>query len=65
MFPKTETYPNIPYALLNKEHLVYDLIYNPKETLFLQKAGIKGCLIKNGYEMLTIQANASWKIWNK
>jgi len=65
MFPKTETYPNIPYTLLNKEHLVYDLIYNPKETLFLQKARIKGCLIKNGYEMLTIQANASWKIWNK
>ena len=65
MFPKIETYPNIPYDLLNKEHLVYDLIYNPTETLFLQKAKIKGCLIKNGYEMLTIQANESWKIWNK
>ena len=56
--------PNIPYDHLNKNHLVYDLIYNPKETLFLKKAKQKKCIIKNGLEMLYIQAEESWKIWN-
>ena len=64
MNPNSQTFPNIKYDLLNKKHLVYDLIYNPKETLFLQKAKNKGCQIKNGNEMLKIQANESWTIWN-
>jgi shikimate dehydrogenase len=63
MFPNIESCPDIPYEHINKEHLVFDLIYNPEETLFLKKAKTKGCEIKNGLEMLKTQANESWKIW--
>jgi shikimate dehydrogenase len=63
MFPNIESYPDIPYQHINKEHLVFDLIYNPEENRFLKKAKTKGCEIKNGLEMLEIQANESWKIW--
>jgi len=44
--------------------LLYDLIYKPEETLFLKKGKAKGCSIKNGYEMLILQAEENWKIWN-
>lgn len=64
MYPATDTAPEIPYEYLTKEHLLYDLVYNPEETLFLQKGKQQGATIKNGYEMLILQAEASWQIWN-
>lgn len=62
-FPKTDQCPAIPYEALNSDHLLYDLIYNPEETLFLQKGKEKGATIKNGYEMLILQADKNWEIW--
>lgn len=50
--------------MLNSKHLLYDLVYNPELTLFLKKGLEKGCKIKNGLEMLEMQAEESWKIWN-
>lgn len=64
MYPATDTAPEIPYQYLTKEHLLYDLVYNPEETLFLQKGKQQGATIKNGYEMLILQAEVSWQIWN-
>ena len=64
MYPNINDFPKIPYHVLSKEHLAYDLIYNPKETIFLKKAKEMECKIKNGFEMLKIQAEESWKIWN-
>ena len=64
MFPKTDICPDIPYRLLTKEHLLYDLVYNPAKTLFLQKGEERGAAIKNGEEMLMLQAEESWRIWN-
>ncbi|QMU63778.1 MAG: shikimate dehydrogenase [Flavobacteriaceae bacterium] len=63
-YPKLEDCPDIPYAYLTDKHLLYDLIYNPEETLFLAKGKAKGSSVKNGYEMLEKQAEASWYIWN-
>ena len=65
MYPKIDLSPNILYEFINNKHLAYDLIYNPSETVFLKKAKNNGSKIKNGYEMLKIQADESWKIWNK
>lgn len=65
MFPLTGNFPAIPYQFLNKAHLLYDLIYNPRETLFLQKGKAYGADTKNGYDMLIAQAEASWNIWTK
>ncbi len=65
LFPDTESCPNIPYRYIGKDHLLYDLIYNPEESLFLSKGKEMGAQIKNGKEMLIIQAEESWKIWNK
>ncbi|MBI9053104.1 MAG: shikimate dehydrogenase [Bacteroidales bacterium] len=64
MFPETDKYPNIPYKLVSSKHILYDLIYNPNQTVFLKKGQEQGAVIKNGLEMLKIQANYSWKIWN-
>lgn len=64
MYPKVNEYPNIPYEFLTPKHLLYDLIYNPEETLFLKKGKEKGAQIKNGLEMLKLQAEKSWEIWN-
>lgn len=64
MSPNTETMPPIDYELLGPDHYVYDLIYNPARTMFLQKAEMRGSSIKNGLEMLHVQAEKSWKIWN-
>ncbi|HMX81597.1 MAG TPA: shikimate dehydrogenase, partial [Ferruginibacter sp.] len=64
-FPEVETYPDIPYSFLSKNHLLYDLVYNPAKTVFLQKGEAAGAAIKNGYEMLLIQAEESWRIWNE
>ena len=65
MFPKIDEAPNIPYDLINKSHLCYDLIYNPEETKFLKLSRVHGARTKNGLEMLYLQAHESWKIWNK
>ena len=64
MHPKTDNIPPIDFDQISSEHFVYDLIYNPARTLFLQKAEMHGATIKNGLEMLHVQAEKSWKIWN-
>lgn len=64
MSPNTNTCPPIDYDLLTPDHYIYDLIYNPARTLFLQKAEMRNAHIKNGLEMLHIQAEKSWAIWN-
>ena len=65
MFPHTDEYPAIPYQLLSPDHLLYDLEYNPLETMFLKKGKERGCIIKNGLEMLHLQAIASWEFWHE
>ena len=64
MVPDTESYPPIPYELISAQHLLYDCVYNPEETLFLRKGKAQGARIKNGMEMLKEQAKAAWEIWN-
>ena len=65
MFPKVDACPDIPYHLLSSRHLLYDLVYNPEETLFLKRGAQQGATIKNGLEMLHLQALASWEFWNE
>ncbi|CAN5729724.1 shikimate dehydrogenase [soil metagenome] len=64
MYPNNDQAPDIPYQFLSPRHYLYDLVYKPEKTLFLQKGEAAGAIIQNGYEMLLIQAEASWKIWN-
>ncbi len=64
MYPNIAEAPFIPYDALTIKHFLFDLIYNPAKTLFLEKGEEKGATIKNGYEMLVIQADESWRIWN-
>lgn len=64
-FPEVMLAPELPYHFISKQHLVYDLIYNPQETLFLKKCRENGASIKNGLQMLEIQAEEAWKIWNE
>ncbi len=63
MFPKSESYPDIPYRAIGSKHLLYDLVYNPEKTLFLSKGEAQGAVIKNGLEMLVKQADAAYSIW--
>ena len=63
MHPYENEYPNIPYEYLSKEHLLYDCIYNPERTLFLQKGEKMGCQVKNGLEMLHRQADEAWGVF--
>ena len=65
MSPDTGDCPPIPYGHITSAHYLFDLIYNPSETLFLQKGKNAGARIKNGADMLVIQAEESWKIWNR
>jgi shikimate dehydrogenase len=65
MTPNNDKCPEIPYQFLSEKHLLFDLIYNPAETLFLQKGREAGAQTKNGHEMLITQAEANWKIWNQ
>lgn len=65
MFPNVNACPDIPYDLLTPNHLLYDLLYNPDETLFMKKGKEKGATVKNGLEMLLLQAFAAWEIWHK
>ena len=64
MYPNVDIAPNIPYDAITNQHLLYDLIYNPAETQFLTKGKIRGAQTKNGLEMLYLQAERSWEIWN-
>ena len=64
-FPKTGEFPPLPYEFFTPKHLAFDLIYNPEETQFLQKAKTNGAMTKNGYDMLVFQAEKSWRIWNE
>ena len=63
-YPKVNDFPKIPYEYLNANYLLFDLIYNPNETKFLAYGKAKNAQTKNGLEMLQIQAEESWKIWN-
>jgi shikimate dehydrogenase len=64
-YPKVNECPDVPYQFITDKHLLYDVVYNPSETLFLKKGKEKGASIKNGEEMLIGQAVAAWKIWNE
>lgn len=64
MYPHVNEAPNLNYEALTDKHHLYDLIYNPAETLFLTKGKERGASIQNGLEMLHLQAEASWEIWN-
>jgi shikimate dehydrogenase len=64
MYPNIDAYPDIPYERLTPEHVLFDLIYNPTETKFLALGRSKGATIKNGLQMLHLQADRSWEIWN-
>ena len=64
-YPNINEKPMIPYQFLTSKHLLYDLIYNPVETAFLIEGKKRGTQVKNGLEMLELQAEESWRIWNK
>jgi shikimate dehydrogenase len=63
--PNVDDAPDIPYEFIGPGHLLYDLVYNPAETQFLKRGRACGAATKNGYEMLELQADASWEIWNR
>jgi shikimate dehydrogenase len=63
MYPHVDECPDLPYNAMDEHTLLYDLIYNPDETLFMQKGKARGATIKNGLEMLLLQAFASWDFW--
>lgn len=65
MSPDTEQCPDIPYAYLSSDHILFDLIYNPETTRFMQKGIEHGATVCNGAEMLRIQAQEAWRIWNE
>ena len=65
MYPHVEECPDIPYNLLTEHHLCYDLLYNPDVTLFMKKSADAGAEVKNGLEMLLLQAFAAWQIWQR
>lgn len=64
-FPNVNECPSLPYETVTNQHYFFDLVYNPSKTLFLSLAEKKGALIENGSQMLAIQAEESWKIWNE
>lgn len=64
MYPNVDADPPIPYEMITPKHFLFDLIYNPEKTKFLLSAEKRGAQIANGYEMLILQAEESWKIWN-
>jgi shikimate dehydrogenase len=63
-FPKVEGIPELPLEQLNESHLVYDLVYNPPITRLMQESMVRGGKAKNGQDMLELQAEAAWSIWN-
>jgi len=64
MYPNVDELPPLPYEALGNNHYLFDLVYNPAKTLFLLRGEERGSVIKNGQDMLLIQAEESWKIWN-
>ena len=64
-YPNINACPPLPYHLITPNHYLFDLVYNPDETLFLQKGKTQGATIKNGYDMLVLQAEENWRIWNE
>ena len=64
MYPNSNECPDLPYEAMDSHTILYDLIYNPDETLFMQKGAAKGATVKNGLEMLLLQAFASWEFWH-
>lgn len=64
-YPTTDQYPLFPYEFISKDHYLYDLVYNPVESKFLKKGVKRGAIIKNGLEMLYIQAELAWDLWNQ
>ena len=64
-YPEIHKAPDIPYNHIGSSHILYDLVYNPSETLFMKKGKEQGASVKNGYDMLVSQAEKSWEIWNK
>lgn len=65
LFPASEQFPDIPYQFIGSQHLLYDLIYNPEETLFLKKGKEQGAVTINGLSMLKLQADKAWEIWTQ
>lgn len=65
MFPHTDECPDIPYEHLSYNNVLYDLVYNPDETMFMKEGAKRGAVVKNGLEMLILQAIASWDFWNE
>lgn len=65
MYPQADKCPEIPYECLTPQHLLYDLLYNPDTTLFMKKGSDQEAVVKNGLEMLLLQAFGSWDIWNR
>lgn len=64
-FPNVDQHPEVPMEYITSKHIVYDLIYNPEETTLMKLAKEKGATVKNGYEMLVLQAEKAYKIWNR
>ncbi|MDD6122957.1 MAG: shikimate dehydrogenase [Bacteroidales bacterium] len=64
MYPHTDACPSLPYHLLTPHHLLYDLVYNPLQTRFMELGKQQGAVVKNGLEMLHLQAEAAWQMWN-
>jgi len=65
MYPDVMKAPAIPYAFIGADHYLFDLVYNPEQTRFLQEGALRGAAVENGSDMLVIQAEASWEIWNR
>ncbi|MBT8219259.1 MAG: shikimate dehydrogenase [Bacteroidia bacterium] len=65
MAPNEDSFPPIPYDALGQEHILYDMVYNPVETRFMKFGSKRGAIVKNGLEMLHLQADRSWEIWNE
>jgi len=65
MVPNIESFPALPYEQANENHIFYDLVYKPEETVFLKKAKEQGATLANGFDMLIAQAEKNWEIWNE
>ena len=65
MYPQVDESPNLPYEAMTPRNLLYDLVYNPETTRFMQRGAAKGAVVKNGLEMLVLQAKASWAFWTE
>ena len=64
MYPDVDSFPAIPYEFLSSKHYLYDLVYNPEETVFMKKGAERGAHVINGLPMLIGQAEKAWEIWN-